>query len=83
MLHLYAALAEKERRQISDRTRAALASRKLKGTNLGNPTNAGQAAAAGRDVQARAANLFADSIRPMIISLQKADVTSLRASRLL
>ena len=43
MLHLYAALAEKERRQISERNRAALASRKLQGTKLGNPTNAGQA----------------------------------------
>ena len=31
MLHLYAALAEKERRQISERTRAALASRKAQG----------------------------------------------------
>ena len=51
MLHLYAALAEKERRQISERTRAALASRKLQGTKLGNPTSAGQAAAAGREVQ--------------------------------
>ena len=40
MLHLYAALAEKERRQISDRTRSALASRKLQGTKLGNPTSA-------------------------------------------
>ena len=49
MLHLYAALAEKERRQISERTRAALASRKLQGTKLGNPTSAGQAAAAGRE----------------------------------
>jgi DNA invertase Pin-like site-specific DNA recombinase len=31
MLHLYAALAEKERRQISERTRAALAARKERG----------------------------------------------------
>src|SRR6266850_7312776 len=46
MLHIYAALAEKERRQISERTRAALASRKLQGTKLGNPTSAGRAAAA-------------------------------------
>ena len=45
MLHLYAALAEKERRQISERTKSALASRKLQGTKLGNPTSAGQAAA--------------------------------------
>src|SRR6185295_12371097 len=36
MLHLYAALAEKERRQISERTRAALAARKERGTKLGN-----------------------------------------------
>jgi DNA invertase Pin-like site-specific DNA recombinase len=32
MLHLYAALAEKERRMISERTRSALASRKACGT---------------------------------------------------
>ena len=37
MLHLYAALAEKERRLISERTRAALASRKTTGMKLGNP----------------------------------------------
>ena len=35
MLHLYAALAEKERRLISERTRAALASAKARGTALG------------------------------------------------
>jgi DNA invertase Pin-like site-specific DNA recombinase len=78
MLHLYAALAEKERRQISERTKSALASRKLQGTKLGNPTSAGQAAAVGRDVQTRAADLFAESVLPMILSLQKAGVTSLR-----
>jgi DNA invertase Pin-like site-specific DNA recombinase len=37
MLHLYAALAEKERRQISERTRSALALRKLQGTKLEIP----------------------------------------------
>jgi DNA invertase Pin-like site-specific DNA recombinase len=36
MLHLYAALAEKERRLISERTRAALAARKGQGAQLGN-----------------------------------------------
>jgi DNA invertase Pin-like site-specific DNA recombinase len=51
MLHLYAALAEKEWRQISERTRAALAARKERGTKLGNPRNAGDAAAAGRQAQ--------------------------------
>ena len=34
MLHLYAALAEKERRLISERTRAALAVRKASGSKL-------------------------------------------------
>src|SRR6267154_2260758 len=35
MLHLYAAIAEKERRMISQRTRDALASRKTTGMKLG------------------------------------------------
>jgi DNA invertase Pin-like site-specific DNA recombinase len=39
MLHLYAALAEKERRLISERTKAAQAVRKANGDKLGNPTN--------------------------------------------
>ena len=47
MLHLYAALAEKERRLISERTRAALAARKAQGAKLGNRRNAAEAAAAG------------------------------------
>jgi DNA invertase Pin-like site-specific DNA recombinase len=35
MLHLYAALAEKERKLIGERTKAALAAAKAKGTKLG------------------------------------------------
>ena len=78
MLHLYAALAEKERRLISERTRAALASRKATGTKLGNPTNAGTAAAAGRSVQMRSADSFAETVLPIIASRKKSGVTSLR-----
>ena len=37
MLHLYAALAEKERRLIAERTRAALAAKKAAGAALGDP----------------------------------------------
>jgi DNA invertase Pin-like site-specific DNA recombinase len=77
MLHLCAALAEKERRQISERTRAALAARKERGTKLGNPRNAG-AAAAGRRVQVSAAAEFAETVLPIIASLQKSGITSLR-----
>src|SRR5881227_2192984 len=48
MLHLYAALAEKERRLISERTKSALAIRKASGKKLGNPTNIREAGAMGR-----------------------------------
>ncbi len=39
MLHLYAALAEKERQLIGERTRSALAARKAQGARLGNRSN--------------------------------------------
>jgi hypothetical protein len=39
MLHLFAALAEKERRLISERTRAALQAKRAAGARLGNLTN--------------------------------------------
>jgi DNA invertase Pin-like site-specific DNA recombinase len=49
MLHLYAALAEKERRLIADRTRAALQAKSAAGAQLGNRTNLAEAGSAGRD----------------------------------
>jgi DNA invertase Pin-like site-specific DNA recombinase len=78
MLHLYAALAEKERRQISERTRAALAARKERGTRLGNPTNAAQAAAAGRSVSIPEAEAFAETVMPAIEDIRRSGITSLR-----
>jgi DNA invertase Pin-like site-specific DNA recombinase len=39
MLHLFAALAEKERRLIADQTRGASHAKKAAGAKLGNPTN--------------------------------------------
>ena len=53
MLHLYAALAEKERRLISERTKAALAIRKASGTKLGNPSNIREAGEVGRSSLSR------------------------------
>jgi len=53
MLHIYAALAEKERSMISERTRDALAKAKQRGVVLGNP-NVGKMnteAAAARDAK--------------------------------
>ena len=66
MLHLYAALAEKERRLISERTRSALAARKAQGARLGNRSNAGEAAALGRKVQVEEAAAFAANVLPII-----------------
>jgi DNA invertase Pin-like site-specific DNA recombinase len=51
MLHLYAALAEKERRLISERTKAALAARKANGGRLGNPRTIAHAGELGRQTQ--------------------------------
>lgn len=78
MLHLYAALAEKERRLISERTRAALASRKLAGAKLGNPTTPARAAAEGRRVSLEEADRFASQTMPIIMAIQKTGITSLR-----
>jgi DNA invertase Pin-like site-specific DNA recombinase len=78
MLHLYAALAEKERRLISERTRAALAARKAQGARLGNLRNARQAAALGREVLTEGADAFAANVMPVIESLRASGVADLR-----
>ncbi len=65
VLHLYAALAEKERRLISERTKAGLAAARARGVRLGNPRLAEIRA----EVNARAAakaDDFAETIRPHI-----------------
>jgi len=59
MLHIYAALAEKERRLISERTRAALAAKKAQGEQLGNRKNLAEAQSLGREAGRAAADAFA------------------------
>jgi DNA invertase Pin-like site-specific DNA recombinase len=78
MLHLYAALAEKERRVIGERTRAALAERRKDGVRLGNRVNATEAAALGRRIQTAEADRFAANVLPVIATLQSAGITDLR-----
>jgi DNA invertase Pin-like site-specific DNA recombinase len=78
MLHIYAALAETERRMISERTRAALASRKGQGAVMGNRTNLAEAQALGGASTAEAARRFAENVAPLIHQVQASGVTSLR-----
>ena len=79
LLHLYAALAEKERALISERTRAALARKKAQGALLGNRTNLALAQAMGQRANAVAADSFARNVLPVIREIQKSGVRSNRA----
>ena len=78
MLHLYAALAEKERRLIGERTKVALAARKGQGTRLGNPTNIGEAGAMGREAQTAEADAFVGNTWPHVANIRAAGITDLR-----
>jgi hypothetical protein len=63
---------------ISERTGSALASRKARGTKLGNPSNGATAAAKGRAVLIQEADRFAATVLPIMQEVQNAGVTSLR-----
>ncbi len=78
MLHIYAALAEKERRMISERTRAALQARKKQGAKLGNPTNLPEAGMKGAASTAEEARRFAENVAPIIQQIRASGVVSLR-----
>ena len=78
VLHLYAALAEKERALIAGRTKSALAAAKAKGVKLGNPhieAARGQAVAA---IKAEA-DRVAGNVLPIIAEIRKSGATTLRA----
>src|SRR5712675_3133053 len=72
MLHLYAALAEKERRLIAERTKAALAAKKAAGARLGNLRNLAHAGNIGRRIQIAEADRFAANLLPIVRSIQSA-----------
>ncbi len=79
LLHLYAALAQKERTLISERTKAALARRKAQGVRLGNPTNLAEAGAKGGAARRAMADAFAQNVLPVVREIQTTGRTSLRA----
>lgn len=74
MVHMLAAFAEHEREQISTRTKAALQAAKRRGVQLGKH---------GRDVEskknAKAADQFAQAMRPIIDELKAEGFVSVRA----
>jgi DNA invertase Pin-like site-specific DNA recombinase len=77
ILHLFAALAEKERAMISSRTKAALASARERGVKLGGPKLAGArkvAVAAIKDL----ADRHAANVLPIIREVQRSGSKTLR-----
>lgn len=74
MLHMYAAVAELERKRISERTRAALQAKKAKGETLGNPRiiEVGKLGNAAGSARARE---FHANVLPVIRELQRGGVT--------
>ncbi len=74
MLRVYAALAQKERAMIADRTRVALAAKKAQGARLGNPTNLAKASA-----NRAAADAFAANVLRVVREIEAAGVKGYRA----
>ncbi|MBR1194370.1 recombinase family protein [Bradyrhizobium sp. AUGA SZCCT0160] len=79
MLHLYAALAEKERRLIAERTTAALAAKKAAGARLGNRRNLEYAGSVGRATLVDAADQFALGLVPAVQAIRATGATTLES----
>ena len=78
VLHLFAALAEKERSLIATRTRQALAAAKARGVLLGSPKLSKARESAVASIRA-GADQHAANVLPIIREAQKAGATTLRA----
>ena len=77
MLHVYVALAEKERALISERTRAALQAVKARGRKLGSPI-AAQTAAKARAARSTYARAASASARAVVQDIKASGVTTLK-----
>jgi DNA invertase Pin-like site-specific DNA recombinase len=77
VLHLYAALAEKERSLIAGRTKSALAAAKARGIKLGNPRIEAARGPAVAAVKAEADRAAANAL-PIIAEIQKSGAKTLR-----
>jgi DNA invertase Pin-like site-specific DNA recombinase len=76
ILHLFAALAEKERAMIAARTRDALARAKARGVKLGGPKLRQARKAAVQAIEA-GADRHAANVLPIIREIQRASITAL------
>lgn len=77
ILHLFAALAEKERALISTRTKAALSAARARGVALGNPRIKRAQRSAVESIKLRA-DQHAANVIPIIRQIQRAGATTLR-----
>src|SRR5215470_8685135 len=77
ILHLFAALAEKERAMISTRTQAALQAAKARGVKLGGPKLAQARNLAAKAIEA-AADQHAANVLPIIRDIRRAGADTLR-----
>lgn len=75
-LHIMAAVAQHERKMVSERTKAALAAKKARGAKLGNRVNLAEAQAKGSMATKRAAEAFAANVLPIIEQIQKSGIAS-------
>ena len=76
LLHLYAALAEKERRLISQRTRDALAAKKAQGKQLGNPKLVAAATKRDKVLRPILQKLAGQSLRAIAAELDRRGIKS-------
>ena len=77
ILHLFAALAEKERAMISSRTKAALTAAKARGVKLGGPKLAEARKIAVATIKSLA-DRHAGNVLPIIREVQRSGATTLR-----